>query len=255
MNSKELFEKYYSRLAKEGLFKALFVSFAIGFAASFLTAFLCWYYEANGVLWSILTLVVVGGALTPLFYFKKFIPSMKEIAKRLDALGLEERMITMTEFQTDDSYIAMRQREDARITLNTVDKKRIRFQFPTVMIVLLAVAFVASSGMTTVSGLTSAGIISSGKEVFAEIIPEPEVKYYNVTYLVGEGEGLIEGDDLQIIEEGGNTTEVIAIADDGFIFVEWSDGIKDYARMDYAIEEDITIEAIFAPIGDGEGEG
>lgn len=127
MNIKELFDKYYSRLAREGMLKALFSGLSVGFAVNFIVAFICWYFNANGLLWSLLALVVTTAIAMPLFYVKKYKPSVKDVAKRLDRLGLEERMITMTEFQGDDSYIAVRQREDARTTLHEVDTKRIRF--------------------------------------------------------------------------------------------------------------------------------
>ena len=255
MNIKELFDKYYSRLAREGMFKALFSGLSVGFAVNFIVAFICWYFDANGLLWSLIALVVATAGATPLFYFKKYRPNVKEVAKRLDRLGLEERMITMTEFQADESYIALRQREDAQATLHSVDTKRIRFKFPKAMIIVLAVVFAIGSGMTTVSGLTTAGIIDPGKDVIDQIIPDDPVQYITISYLVAEGEGLIEGDDVQVIESGDDCTSVIAVADDGFAFVEWSDGIKDPVRTDLNLQEDTVFEAIFAELGDGEGEG
>ena len=255
MTAKQLFDKHYSRLAWEGLFKALFCGLIVGFFVDTVVAFVLWYLGAKGLWWAIASFVVVTAATTPLFYFKLFKPSVKEVAKRLDALGLEERMITMTEFTEDTSYLATRQREDATVTLKSVDEKRIRFKFPTWLIVSLAVATVLGCGMTTVSGLSDAGIIDNGKDVIDNILPDPPVEYITITYVVSEGEGLIEGDDVQIIEVGESATEVIAVADDGFAFVEWSDGITDPARTDTNVMESITLEAIFAPIGEGEGEG
>ncbi len=255
MNIKELFDKYYSRLAREGLLKALFCGLIVGFAVDFAVAFLCWYFGANGVLWSILALVAATAATTPIFYFKKFKPSVKEIAKRLDSLGLKERMITMTELQQDESYIAQRQREDAKVSLHAMDAKKLRFVFSRAVLVVLGITFLFGGAMTTVSGLTEAGIIKPGKEVIDNIIPDDPTKYITITYSVSEGEGLIEGDDVQIIEVGADCVEVIAVADDGYAFMEWSDGLKDPARTDLKLEEDTEFTAIFAPIGEGEGEG
>ena len=255
MNIKELFDKYYSRLAREGFFKALFCGLIVGFAVNFVVAFLCWYFGASGVLWSVLSLVVVTAATTPLFYFKKFKPSVKEIAKRLDSLGLEERMITMTEFQQDESYIAQRQREDAKLKMHSINTKKIRFIFSKALLIGVAAAFLFGGAMTTLSGLVDAGILKPGKDVIDDIVPDDPAKYITITYTVSEGEGLIEGDDVQIIEVGEDGIEVIAVADDGYAFVEWSDGVKDPARTDLNLEEDTEFSAVFAPIGDGEGEG
>ncbi len=255
MDVKELFEKYYSRLAREGMFKALFCGLIVGFLVNFGVAFATWFMDADGLWWSIGALVVATAIATPLFYLKKFKPNVQDVARRLDRLGLEERLITMTEYLGDESYIAQKQREDAKVSLHKIDTKLIRFIFSKVMIILLAVSFVLGSGMTTVTGLSDEGILKGGKEVFEEIIPDEPVVYVTVTYIVSEGEGVIEGDDVQILEIGSDATEVIAVADDGYAFVEWSDGITDPNRTDFSIEEDMVLEAVFAPIGDGEGEG
>ena len=255
MNAKELFDKYYARLNRESIFKALFCGFTVGFLVNFAVAFATWFMDVNGLWWSIGALVVATAIATPLFYFKKFKPDEKEIARRLDRLGLDERMITMTEFLNDDSFIAQKQREDARVSLHKIDTKFVQFVFSRVMIILLSVSFVFGAGMTVVTGLSDAGIIDSGREVLEEIFPEEPVVYVTVTYVVAEGEGMFEGDDVQIIELGSDTMEIIAVADDGYAFVEWSDGITDPNRTEYGVETDLVIEAVFASIGDGEGEG
>ena len=254
MDIKKLYDKYYTRLAREGMLKALFSGLTVGFAANFLVAFLCWYFDTDGLLWSLLTLAVVTAATTPLFYLKKYKPNARQVAKRLDRLGLEERMITMTELDGDESYIAQRQREDAQASLHSMDTKKIRFIFPKLMIVAVAAAFLFGGGMTTVSGLRDAGIISSGRDVIDNVLPEEPVVYVTISYVVGEGEGIIE-DDIQIIPIGENTEEVVAVADEGFVFVQWSDGATDPVRKDYNLQEDTVFEAVFEPLEGGEGEG
>ena len=42
MDVKELFDKYYSRLAREGILKALFCGLIVGFAVNFVVAFIAW---------------------------------------------------------------------------------------------------------------------------------------------------------------------------------------------------------------------
>jgi len=46
-------------------------------------------------------------------YFLRFRPKKKEVLKRIDALGLEERVITMEELKNEDTVIAKKQRQDA----------------------------------------------------------------------------------------------------------------------------------------------
>ena len=116
----ELFKKYYRRIAKEGFLKSILSGLVVGFLAMLLTAGLFWYMGWKAV-W---ICGIVGCALTALatylFYRFKFQPTTKAIAKRIDELGLEERILTMTELEGDESYIAMKQREDALKALGTV---------------------------------------------------------------------------------------------------------------------------------------
>ena len=256
MDVKKLFDKYYSRLAREGMLKALFCGLTIGLAATTIVALVCWYKGSTlGLLWSLLTLAVVSGGMVPLFYFKKFKPTIQQVAQRLDRLGLQERMITMAQFQGDESLLARMQREDARVSLHAMDTKKIRFKFSKLMIAAVIISFVFGATSTTFAGLVGSGVIKPGKDVIDEVLPENPANYIKISYIISGGEGLIEGDDEQIIEIGESCSEIIAVADDGYAFVEWSDGSKDPVRMDKDLTEDTVFEAVFAAIGEGDGDG
>ena len=54
---------------------------------------------------------------------------------------------------------------------------------------------------------------------------------YTVEYIAGEG-GRIEGEAVQTAFTGDRTKEIIAVADEGYIFVGWSDGRKYADRSD-----------------------
>jgi hypothetical protein len=191
----------------------------------------------------------------PIFYFKKFRTTVMSNARRIDRYVLEERLVNMVEFANDDSCVAQLQRRDANEKLASVSAAEIKLRIPKWVVILFAVAFVLGAGMTTVNLLAVAGILPSGQEWFEEIIPEPEVDPFNVMYMVSEG-GVIEGDEFQAIYPGERTTEVIAVADDGFAFAGWDDGSKRPTRSDGNITEDVVFTAIFLPLGDnGEGEG
>ena len=70
---------------------------------------------------------------------------------------------------------------------------------------------------------------------------------YTLTYTAGPG-GEVDGDSPQIVMEGEDGTEVTAVPDSGFFFVQWSDGSTDNPRADLNVQEDITVEAEFAEI-------
>ncbi|MBQ9728262.1 MAG: hypothetical protein IJV85_01560 [Clostridia bacterium] len=252
-----LLKDYNKRLGKEAFLKALICGSIIGFSALFVAAAIFWLTEFKHVWLGAIVFVVVTGAVTPIFYVKKFRPSARTVAKRIDKLGLEERMLTMAQFKDDDSYIARIQREDAKHALSTVNPKLLQIVVSIPLIIGLSVSALTGAGMITVSALSSAGILSSGKEVIEEVVTPP-LKEFEVSYDV-KGEGMIEGEIFQIVLEGRNATGVMAVADDEWVFMQWSDGVEDPYREDLNIQEDLHVIAIFAMgmdgfPGDGEGE-
>lgn len=273
MKTVKLFEKYYKRLAREGLIKSVLCGLLVWFSAMFATAFCFWMTEVN-LFWLAVIPFVIGVAVSaPVFYYRKFKPTSSAVAARIDELVLEERMITMNELKDDDSYIARRQREDAVKTLGLVKADLIRLAVSVPLIVALAVIGIACLGMTTVSALAANEVVSSGKDVIEDITKKPTV-YFDVQYEI-EGDGEIIGSEVQRVENGKDGTEVIAVANDGYAFVGWYialDGKSVYngyvlmgdkpAYMVTDVTENLTIFAVFVEVdeendedGDENGEG
>ena len=68
--------------------------------------------------------------------------------------------------------------------------------------------------------------------------------HYILTYTAGTN-GEIIGTPTQTINHGEDGSEVEAVADIGYHFVEWSDGIKSAKRTDTNVTGDISVTAIF----------
>ena len=51
---------------------------------------------------------------------------------------------------------------------------------------------------------------------------------------------------------GEDGTQVVAVAEDGWMFVRWSDGNRDPARTDGSVTEDMEITAIFEEVPEDE---
>lgn len=223
MKSDQIFQKYYGRLKKRGIIKALICGAAVGFAANFAVAFGFWFSILHGLWISLGVLAGVWAATTPVFYFAKFRPTSRMIAKELDRLGLEERIITMMELRNDESYIAMCQREDAKEKLKAVDSRRIKLAVSRASIILLVISFVFGCGMTVVTGLSDYGKARGGKDITNEIIDsfKPDV-YYTIRYAVYEDVGgMIEGNDDQLVLAGEQGEEVFAEPEDDWYFAGW----------------------------------
>ena len=266
-----VFEQYYKRLAKEGWLKAFLWGLFVGFLSLFTSAAVIWFVGWEFTQWWKPTLICAGvwvlmTAMAMLtFYFARFRPSEKEVAVRVDALGLEERMLTMHQLQGDNSYMAQRQREDAVAALKAFNPKLIRFAISTSLIIMTVISGVVGMGMTTVSALTAEGILEGGNSFVEELIT-PEPNQYEVLYEV-DGEGFIEGEFFQVVEEGKNALGVLAVAEEGWMFAGWMDaetqGLagEDPYREDFDVRKNITLIAVFQEAepqdgdGDGDGEG
>lgn len=94
---------------------------------------------------------------------------------------------------------------------------------------------------------TRSDVIIRNTELTAEFEPDGQtVEQYTVIYIASEG-GKIEGTDVQERILYGKTTEPVkAVAEDGYYFVGWSDGVPTAERFD-TVRGDVTYEALFAP--------
>lgn len=244
MDDTKLFEKYRSRLVKEGIIKSLMAGFIAGFVTDFIVALVCWLCNYKYGLWLGLGLGCgVGAAIGVLLYFLKFRPDDKDVARRVDALGLEERMITMLELENDGSYIALRQREDARIHAKQMNRNSLKLRVSALLIALVPVAFVPAVSMSTVSQLYALGVIPGGGDIM-----DGEA-YIEISYVIEEG-GEIDGESDQILLKGEDAEPIIAVAEDGWAFVGWDDGINTPYREDKNLTENTVFTAIFMQISD-----
>jgi Divergent InlB B-repeat domain/FG-GAP-like repeat/Putative peptidoglycan binding domain len=71
------------------------------------------------------------------------------------------------------------------------------------------------------------------------------VTQYTLTYSAGDN-GSITGDSPQTVNSGSSGTIVTAIPDDGYHFVNWSDGSTINPRTDSNVTQDISVTANFA---------
>ena len=225
MDNRQLFERHRKRLEKEAWLKSVLLSLVIGFAAMLATAVLTWVFEKNGLWFSLSALVVVTGGLTPLFYFKRFRPDDRQIARRIDGLGLEERVITMTELADSKEYIAVRQRADAQEKMKALDIKQISLHVSAALIALVCVFGTLGLSLTTVSTLSYYGLLPTIGQIIDTTLPPEPIVEFEVNYYVEDGQGgIIEGEEFQIVAQGETGSLVYAAADEGWAFAGWSDG-------------------------------
>jgi len=91
--------------------------------------------------------------------------------------------------------------------------------------------------------------VGSGSYTFTVkgTIPPDESDYMTVTYKAGTG-GKISGSTTQRIVKGNTAKSVTAVANSGYKFSQWSDGVKTAARTDKNITKELTVTAQFTKI-------
>lgn len=258
MIQKSFFQKHHKRLVLEAVLKAVICGLLAGFCANFLAALAAWIFDFGGIWFAIGVGAAVGVISGVILFFVKFRPSMKELAHRVDRLGLEERMVTMLQLQQDESYMAKLQREDAQAHLKDVEERKLRMRLPRVVSILAAIAMVLGCGMTTVAGLAAEELIPSGGDVLNPV--DPLAEYLAISYMADEG-GEIEGETDQLLLPGEDALPVVAVAEDGWVFVGWEDGVETPERQEKNVTSGAVYIALFQPIDEsqggepGEGEG
>lgn len=280
MDSNQVYDKYRSRLKAESIIKSLLCGFAVGLGVAAILTFIFWLTDFEYFWIGAIIGVALIGVATPLFYRFAFKPTVRSVAHRVDGLGLEERILTMTEFKDDQSYMAQRQREDAQAALaamGTKDKSvtRMPIRIPVKIIVAAVAVAVAFIPIQTIGILSYNGVMPKAKTI-ADTITDKDEVYHAVSYLC-EGDGYIEGDADQVVADGESTDEVMAVPEDGWFFVGWVDGeFVDALGVDGVmmgvqmgiiqlddeplhVDENVTFDfemyALFAEMQEGDGSG
>ncbi|MFO7873425.1 MAG: InlB B-repeat-containing protein [Bacteroidales bacterium] len=78
-----------------------------------------------------------------------------------------------------------------------------------------------------------------------DVIAFFDINTYTLEYDT-DGNGSISGEATQTVGHGDDGTPVEAVADEGYHFVEWSDGVTDNPRTDTDVTGDLSVTALFA---------
>ena len=109
MSVKNLLSEYRKRLSKEAWLKSIVWGAVFAFGANAVAALVTWCLGVKSLK---LVLCVsprrfrrgLGGFVGFAVFFLKFRPTFKDVARRVDGLGLEERVITMTEYGKKEDF-------------------------------------------------------------------------------------------------------------------------------------------------------
>ena len=248
--SQDPLKAFRARIALGGLLKASVFGLIAGFGCMLAFGLLDWLLEWRLFWVGILIGVGVGVILAAVLFLVFFRTTEKGVARRVDDLGLKERVITMNELRGDDSVIARLQREDTLACLNTVKAEMISVAVALPLVIAAVVLGVCGVGVTVVSALSADGVVPPLGEILPNEPPAPVS--YEVEYTV-QGEGLIDGEIFQNVLQGEDATPVHAEAEDGWVFVGWLESPDDALesasgepdRVDLCIVSDRVVVAVF----------
>lgn len=253
------FGKFYTRLAKEGFIKSLISGVIIGVLAMFVSSLTIWITGESHLWWISLPICAVCVIIfTSVLYFLKYRPTKQKVAQRIDSAGLEERAVTMLELENESSIMATKQKEDTEEHLQKTNPKSIKLLFSKLSIALALIFSFIGVGVTTYTALSDNEIVPTYNEVIS-VIEEPFIEenstYYEVVYIT-DGGGYIDGEEIQIVPQGGSASTVTAVAEDGWIFVGWmEDNYQEASRTDTNVQAPLTYTAMFQEVeygGDGD---
>lgn len=240
-------KRFMSRLRHGAIKKSLVAGLVTSLFILTVFSAIGWYCGLKEMWLTILIFFSVFIVGSILFYYIKYRPTEKQVATTIDELGLEERVITMEQLKNDDSFIAKKQRQDTLNVLSKVNEKRLPLLLSTALLICMAIAVPLGAGFTTVHALSTKGILPFGQEALQEVPPK-----YAIEYTCTEG-GQLVGKSRQYITENEEASAIIALADEGYIFLRWNDGYKDNFRKDLATN-DIKVKAIFVALDDWEAD-
>lgn len=246
-SGKTYFQKHFLKIFIEALFNSVLCGLIVGFIAGFIMALVAWFTILETLLLSIIVTAGVTVVSSIIFYFMRFRPTVIRSARRIDSVGLEERLVTMVEYEKDTSPIASIQREDAKKALNALSSAAIALRVAAKTLVCLAVSCGLCLVMITLGILADKGIIWGGDDIIDALTPEEQIVYVSVSYEAEDG-GNIEGEADQLIPIGDKTTVIEAIAEEGYQFYEWDDGYDKPVRYEKNVTEDKIFIAFFVPL-------
>jgi len=141
---KKLFGRYHKKLIAEAVIKTLIYCLIAGFTASFITVCVSRLARFDGAFLALMIGLAFFVFPAIFLYLKKLRPSVKRVAERIDRLGLEERAVTMLELDGESSFMAVKQRENAKLMLKRTPARQLKikipFKYAAVLIITAAVS-------------------------------------------------------------------------------------------------------------------
>ena len=141
MNVNNALRPFIRRLRLEAALKATATGLMLGVAAGFfllIAAHLWMQPDFPYREWACIV-VLISLIAAVLVYMVWTRPTPEQAAKRIDRLGLQEKVSTMVNYHKSDAYLHRVQREDAMQALSACSPKQIRIKLPVRQLIVCGV--------------------------------------------------------------------------------------------------------------------
>ncbi len=240
LEENKIYQRTKRNLIKYGLIKAYGYSIGISLIISVILFIALYLMNPKIIYFSAIAFLAIGLILGPIIYLIFYRPKEIEVARIMDSsLALNDRVKTMLELKDDNSFMAKLQREETLEALDKIDSKKLCFNLTKPLLGFVKIFSIAILTITSILVLNF------------NIVRIEENKILNATveirYIETEG-GVVLGEKNQVIKLGDSTSEVVALANKGYVFVGWSDGKAQNSRIDENCQESKEIKSIFRKI-------
>lgn len=148
MKIEEPLRPFTRRLCLEAWLNAAFFAVAAGATTALLIMLICRIFALIYPFGLLIGLSVgVAAATAVVTYFVMYRAGMRQVLRRVDEAGLQDRVSMMYEQWGDNSYLAVRQREDTLRRLRAVKPRAIRLRLPLFSAILVFAVAVTSIGV------------------------------------------------------------------------------------------------------------
>ncbi len=245
MNIKKLFRSYKRKMLFESFLKSLLFSTAAGASVLFLLSVVYHIMVRSPDL--ILFMSCPGGVFLISFilvFFIKYYPNNKKIARRIDEVGLHERIGTMLEYKDEGTDVANLQRQDALTHLGKTTPKQVRMRitkrslFTCLACIVLAVCVCLVPYDLFAVEVSAAEHDAEREQMIKDLLAELREKAQDET-IDDELQSAIEDIIDKMEEDLNNSTSDL---EDGAIIEDAKDKIQDL--IDKAISKDEIGEAL-----------
>lgn len=169
----KLLASYRAKLRREGLLKACLTASICGFALSVIVSAVSFAMVSDLLFIALGVWAAATAGLTALFYRFLFRPDLSATARRVDGMGLEERVVTMVELSGREDVLAGKQRKDTEQALSSVGVKQMRTGIPKVLLAVLLLVMALAVFMMSYSTVLAVRAQETENPIEEEHTPTP----------------------------------------------------------------------------------